>query len=67
MSISQSTLVSLMMSPTLLHSISTTIVYTVNETLNEIYVDEEDYDILYGWIDYHDHIDHIAIAQSFIL
>ena len=39
-------------------------VAAVNEALNQIYVDEEDYDRLRESIDFHDNFDQIGLAQK---
>ena len=39
-------------------------VSAVNEALNEIYVEEEDYDRLHESIDLHDNFDQIGLAQK---
>jgi hypothetical protein len=39
-------------------------VAAVNEALNEIYIEEEDYDRLRESIDLHDNFDHIGLAQK---
>ncbi|KAL5102347.1 hypothetical protein RYX36_006674 [Vicia faba] len=39
-------------------------VFSVNEALNEIYVEEEDYDRLRESIDLHDNFNHIGLAQK---
>jgi len=39
-------------------------VSAVNEALNEIYIEEEDYDRLRESIDLHDNFDHIGLAQK---
>lgn len=39
-------------------------VSAVNEALNEIYVEEEDYDRLRESIDLHDNFDQIGLAQK---
>ena len=39
-------------------------VAAVNEALNEIYVEEEDYDRLHESIDLHDNFDQIGLAQK---
>lgn len=39
-------------------------VSAVNEALNEIYVEEEDYDRLRESIDFHDNFDQIGLAQK---
>ena len=39
-------------------------VAAVNEALNEIYVEEEDYERLWESIDLHDNFDHIGLAQK---
>ena len=39
-------------------------VYAVNEALNEIYVEDEDYERLRESIDLHDNFDHIGLAQK---
>lgn len=36
----------------------------MNEALYEIYVDEEDYDTFWEWIDYHDNFNQIDLAQK---
>lgn len=41
-------------------------VSAVNEALNEIYVEEEDYDRLRESIDLHDNFDQIGLAQKVI-
>lgn len=41
-------------------------VSAVNEALNEIYVEEEDYERLRESIDYHDNFDQIGLAQKVI-
>lgn len=38
-------------------------VSAVNEALNEIYIEEEDYERLRESIDYHDNFDQIGLAQ----
>jgi len=42
-------------------------VSAVNEALNEIYVEEEDYDRLRESIDLHDNFDQIGLAQKVIV
>ena len=42
-------------------------VSAVNEALNEIYVEEEDYDRLRESIDWHDNFDQIGLAQKVIV
>ena len=39
-------------------------VAAVNEALNEIYVEEEDYDRLRESIDFHDNFDQMGLAQK---
>lgn len=41
-------------------------VAAVNEALNEIYVEEEDYDRLRESVDMHDNFDQIGLAQKVI-
>lgn len=45
-------------------SVQSNDVYAVNEALNEIYVEEEDYDKLRESIDLHDNFDQIGLAQK---
>ena len=45
-------------------AVQSTNVAAVNEALNEIYMEEEDYDRLRESIDFHDNFDQIGLAQK---